>query len=224
MIALPPTHRRLVLPEMHRELEKYRPQIEELVRPAWLLNVEAAATVARNQTHFLGDSLYMPASMGWPSCDNCSNPLTFMWQVNFAEFSGSEMFEERGLFQFFYCWTCFPLPMSPQELDGLPDPMAYGYLATGYDRSSGVHYRWYPALDAHSPLAEEQMCCPSEEYVWGPPLGIWPVPILSLPHSWGDEDPIGDMLVELDEEEKYDVLVTVDTYGDCISQLGGYPV
>src|SRR5436309_1089524 len=103
------THRHLTMPALHTALEPYREELEHAMEPAWLLNASGADTISRAETHFLGTTPYVPVSEGWPRCEKCGRPLQLVCQFNFAEFAGSGMFVESGLFQFFYCWECFPI-------------------------------------------------------------------------------------------------------------------
>src|SRR4051812_41138916 len=103
-MTIPITHRHLTMPALHVALEPFREELERVMEPAWLLNAVDADSVSRTETHFLGTTPYVPASEGWPRCEKCGRLLEFVCQINFAEFVGSGMFAEGGLFQFFYCW------------------------------------------------------------------------------------------------------------------------
>lgn len=225
-MILPPTHQHIVLPELHQEVEAVRSEFERLILPAWLLNAHDAVAVSRTQTHFLGDSPFMPATEGWPACDNCTQPLTFMWQINFAEFSGSGMLEERGLLQFFYCWLCFPMPMSDSEANEVNNDEDYfygGLLAVQHDQPHGIAYRWYPDFRVDLASLTPQLSCPDEEFVFGAPLSCDPLPVLSLPDVSDQSNTLPDISSELDDSDLLAIRIVPAQIARTVSQLGGYP-
>src|SRR5215216_2278958 len=138
-MMLPPTHNHLPLPQLHAALEPYNEQLMEAAKPAWLLNAHEGDTPKYTESHFSGVKPYAPRDEGWPYCEGCKERLSFTCQINFAEFSGSQMFRESGLFQFFYCWNCFPVSREDLALEQV------------------FCCRWYPNFDEATALAQEQV-------------------------------------------------------------------
>lgn len=225
MMNLPTTHRHLKVPALHAPLEPFRADIESIVLPAWRLNARTVKRVSGLETHFLGDSPYVPIDIGWPNCDHCGQPLTFMWQINFREFSRSRMIEEQGLFQFFYCWKCFPLPMRDDLLQDAKTKWEEmpGLLATSIQQHEGICYRWYPDFDNELAKGILQVKCPNAEAIYSPPMCCRPKAILSLPDMLADNNPIPEESAKLMKADSDAYKFTQDQESDEISQLGGYP-
>ncbi|MFL5733185.1 MAG: DUF1963 domain-containing protein [Chloroflexia bacterium] len=182
------------------------------MEPAWLLNAVDADSVSRTETHFLGTTPYVPASEGWPRCEKCGRLLEFVCQINFAEFVGSGMFAEGGLFQFFYCWECFPI--SDKE------------IAEG----AALRCRWYPQFDERAAEGTEQAdyLVTDDMLLYSPtPMRVNLTPFLSFPDLFNSDHPLAHMELDLDEdagEDAFDVERSLLPTRDYISQLGGYPV
>jgi uncharacterized protein YwqG len=211
-MILPMTHRHLTMPALHTALEPYREELEHAMEPAWLLNAYDADTVSRAETHFLGTTPYVPVSEGWPHCDKCGRPLEFVCQFNFAEFAGSGMFVESGLFQLFYCWECFPIS---------DDEIAEG---------AALRCRWYPRFNrreaedaehAKYPAGDDTLLCSPT------PMHVRPTPFLSFPDLFNSDHPLAQIELDLGVdagEDEFDVQRSLLPTDDYISQLGGYPV
>lgn len=212
--ALPATHARLVFPQLHPRLEPYRTLLEESVKPAWRLVCHQVETVSRSTTHIGGFTPYVPDELGWPRCVVCGNPLSFIWQLNFADF-GAATFARQGLFQFFYCWLCFPLPGSPYDFDML--------------------CRWFPdfTVDIASTIA--QASCPyrdelpPDQLFLNRPYHVELLPFLSVPSAESDDNPlkaeIRAQFVNTEGESFYKLYNDTPGWylGKCMSQVGGYP-
>src|SRR4051812_39031118 len=241
---LPTTHEHLSMPPLHAALEPYRAELEQAMEPAWLLNAYNADTVSRAETQFLGTTPYVPASEGWPRCKQCGQMLEFVCQINFAEFAGSGMFVEHGLFQFFYCWECFPI--------------THEEVAAG----AALQCRWYPQFDECDAEDTEHavFVATDDRYPYDTvPKRVRPTPFLSFPDLFNSDHPLAsiklnlggddeddvellgewaelsDQLkqllkvlpgspVEVDGEREFDVQRSLLPTKDYISQLGGYPV
>jgi uncharacterized protein YwqG len=209
---LPETHRDLTLPPLYPDLEKYHELLEGSVRPAWLLRCQKVEAISRFQTHIGGSTPFAPIQEGWPLCDSCGKPLEFVWQIDFADFKGVGVYAERGLFQFFYCWECFPLP--PED-------------------DSGYACRWYPDFDAllveDIPQLDTPLQVIESDYSRSVgPFEVQAVPFLSVPNDMSQELPIPtEALEEIVEDgdtlrQVYGDFVA-DYIVDKVSQVGGYP-
>ena len=209
---IPETHRGLALSPLHSALEKYRAELQEVVKPAWLLRCCKAETVSRFQTHISGNTPFVPVKDGWPLCDTCEKPLEFVWQIDFADFRGIGTFASQGLFQFFYCWDCFALP--PQD--------EFGYVC-----------RWYPDFKAQQMRNVAQLDAPYQttETAWGSgPFRVDIVPFLSVPGKFSQENPIPENaqneMVSKEDGRLWAVYSFTKGFyleGEMISRVGGYP-
>lgn len=218
---LPATHSQLEFPELHPELEPYRYLLEVSVKPAWCLRCHRVRTISRTATHFGGITPYVPLDMGWPRCPTCGNVLDFIWQINFADFAAAA-FAPAGLFQFFYCWACFPLPnFTPYEFEKL--------------------CRWYPDFNSNEAEAVPQALCPylrelsSGQWEQNGPYRVDIIPFLSVPAPLSDENPLSQEMLkpQLPEgedpyevyEDLYEEYYEADGLDltDCVSQVSGYP-
>lgn len=209
---IPETHRDLELPFLDPAVDKYRAELQEVAKQAWLLKCRQVETVSRFQTHISGNMPFAPAQDGWPLCDACGEPLEFVWQIDFADFRGIGTFASQGLFQFFYCWDCNALP----PLD------EFGYAC-----------RWYPDFSAHQMQSVPQLEAPpqiTETALGVKPLGVDIVPFLSVPSKAGPENPIPeDVLDEIVSEDDgqlwavYSFAEGLYLEGEMISRVGGYP-
>ena len=209
---IPETHRGLALPSLHPALEKYQAELQEIVKPAWLLKCHKTETISRFQTHISGNTPFAPVEDGWPLCDKCEKPLEFVWQIDFADFNGIGTFASRGLFQFFYCWDCFALP--PQD--------EFDYAC-----------RWYPDFDAQQMQNVVQLDAPYQatDTAWGvEPLCVDIVPFLSVPGKFSQENPIPENaqneMVSKEDGRLWAVYSFTEGFyleGEMISRVGGYP-
>ncbi len=169
---IPETHRGLTFPPLHPALEKYRTDLQKVVRPAWLLKCSKTESVSRFQTHIGGHTPFAPVEDGWPVCNKCGKPMEFIWQVDFSDFQGVGVFADRGLFQLFYCWDCFAWP--PHE--------TFGYTC-----------RWYPDFSVHQVQEVAQLDAPdqvAESKKGVGPFSVDKVPFLSVPGKYTLENPI----------------------------------
>lgn len=210
---LPETHKHLSLPPLEPALKKYRSAIEGLVRPAWLLRCRKVETVSRYCTHIGGNTPFAPVKDGWPECGKCGKPLEFVWQIDFADFGGAAVFEDHGLFQFFYCWECFPLP--PED--------EFGYASRWYPDFGAERLHGIPLLDAPYKLTE------AFHGEIGP-YDVDIVPFLSIPDMMDEQNPIPEKerRKKVDDGnddlwDVYDYLIDDLYEGDEISRVGGYP-
>lgn len=209
---IPETHRDLALPPLHPALEPYRSALREIARPAWLLKCDKVDTVSRFETHIGGATPFVPAKDGWPICDKCGKPLTFVWQVDFADFAGIGSFTDRGLFQFFYCWDCFAWPPSEQ----------YGCVR-----------RWYPDFAADRMQEVAQVEAPRETIESRrtvEPCRVDRVPFLSVPAVSSPENPIPreaqNQMVSDEDGRLWSVHSFTEGFyleRQLISRIGGYP-
>jgi uncharacterized protein YwqG len=201
MPPLPETHRHLSFPALHPALAPYRDALEGVVKPAWLVRCQAVDSVSRFVTHVGGTTPYVPLDDGWPLCDGCGRPLEFIWQINFSEFQG-HTFAGQGLFQFFYCWDCFPLPPDTDE---------------------GLACRWYSDINRSAAQAE----CPYQPRY--KPFQVSIEPFLSVPGKFSPENPIPDdvqdEMVSPEDGRLWAVYsFTPEFYleKELISRVGGY--
>jgi uncharacterized protein YwqG len=209
---LPNPHRHLELPPLHPVLEPFRPALEQSAKPAWLLKCHTIPSVSRYHTHIAGTTPFVPQYLDWPTCSQCAQPLEFIWQVNFADFGGIGSFADQGLFQFFYCWQCFPLS----------------------SEGPGWACRWFADFD---PLQAEdipQALCPyAHEFGTVDRLGPYAVeivPFLSFPAKFSNENPIPfDMQNEMVSKEDgclwavYSFTKGLYLEDQMLSRIGGYP-
>jgi hypothetical protein len=214
---LPPTHAHLVLPQLHPALEPYRSVLEKSMKPAWRLMCHQVDAIERTTTHIGGFTPYVPVQRGWPHCESCLDPLSFIWQLNFAEFAAAT-FATQGLFQFFYCWRCAPLP-------GLNDEYDFATLC-----------RWYPDFRSDVAATVSQVPCPylkeltPDQVELAKPCQVDIIPFLSVPSAVSDDHPIPqEVQVELLNaagETFYRLYNrTPGLYlRDYLSQVNGYPV
>jgi uncharacterized protein YwqG len=170
-------------------------------------------TVSRVETHLGGITPFAPVQDGWPCCDRCGESLSFVWQVDFADFAGVGTFATQGLFQFFYCWKCFATP---------PD-------------DSGYACRWYPDFEAQQALSVPQLDSPYKvnEAAYHLPIGpctVDVVPFLSVPGKFSSENPIPQEAQNEMVSEKEGRLWAVYSFtkefyleSEMISRIGGYP-
>jgi uncharacterized protein YwqG len=209
---IPETHRDLVLPPLHPALEKYREKLQAVAKPAWLLKCSKTDSVSRFQTHFLGTTPFAPVQDGWPVCGACGKPLEFVGQIDFEAFRGIGAFAGRGLFQFFYCWKCFPHP--PKD-------------------NFGFASRWYPNFQAEGMLQVPQLDAPypPADTAWRTgPLRVDIVPFLSVPGKFSPENPISreaqNEMVSKEDGRLWSVYSSTKGFyleGEMISRVGGYP-
>jgi len=210
--VIPETHRDLALPPMHSALKKYRADLQEVMKPAWLLKCSKAESISRFQTHIGGNTPFVPVEDGWPVCDKCGKPLEFIWQVDFADFGGVGTFVNQGLLQFFYCWDCFAWP--PHE--------TFGYAC-----------RWYPDFSTRRVQNIAQMEAPSQvaESARGVgPFRVDVVPFLSVPGKFCLENPIPksaqNKIVSKEEGRLWAIYSFTKGFyleDEMISRVGGYP-
>jgi hypothetical protein len=213
--TLPTTHSQLVFPELHQALEPYRPLLKASVKPAWRLRCHQVDTISRTATHIGGFTPYVPIDMGWPHCPVCGNVLCFIWQINFAEFEAAT-FAPQGLFQFFYCWACFPLP---------------GYTPYEFERLC----RWYPDFSRNEAEGVPQTPCPyldelsADQRELGRPYRVAIIPFLSAPSAISSDNPVPEELqgkpLNTEGETFYKLYnKTAGLYlRECVSQVSGYP-
>jgi uncharacterized protein YwqG len=210
--VLPDTHQHLTLPSFHPVVAPFRAALEQAARPGWLLRCRQVISVSPFHTHIAGTTPFMPFEMGWPGCTKCGLPLAFVWQIDFADFSGSVTLVNTGLFQFFYCWECFPMPSD-----------TFGWAC-----------RWFPDFSAEHAQTLPQATCPyataSEEADRIGPYEITAVPFLSLPAKFSLENPIPhetqNEMVGKEEGRFWAVYsFTKGLYleDEMISRIGGYP-
>ena len=203
-------HDGLSLPDLHPALARYQAKLQELAKPAWLLRCSKADDVSRLHTHVGGNTPYAPIRDGWPECDQCGEPLTFVWQVDFADFQGAATFAEKGLFQFFYCWACFAMPVE----------------------DNGYECRWYPDYHVVKAQGVSQMDAPYEikdifEAVAALETTI--VPFLSVPARSDPKCPISEEAQNemVGEDGRlwsiYDFTKGFFIDNEMISRVGGYP-
>lgn len=222
---LPPSHRNLRLPELHPALEPYRAQLEAVAKPAWLLNAHRVEVTSPTETQFDSVSPFVPAEQGWPLCSHCGDPLSLVCQVNFGQFSGSGMFTKKGLFQFFYCWNCFP-PYSEEISPNVFEEGYPGYIPMELlEKQLGIAFRWYADFDEATAATVPQAESPFKGAIVGADA-ISPVPYLSVPDRVDEADPLADVDFEESNPDDYewDIRDSVLPTKECISQLGGYPV
>jgi Domain of unknown function (DUF1963) len=116
--SIPMTHVHLVFSRLHPTLKLHGTPPKERMKPVRRLRCHQVDTTSRGATH-IGD--YTPSiqvEISWPHCVVCGNPLSFVWQLNFADFDANT-FEHQVLFQFFYCSLCFPLPPDRYKFEAL---------------------------------------------------------------------------------------------------------
>ncbi len=213
MLSLPKTHAHLAFPDLNPALEPYHSLLEGKLRPAWQLRCHQVVAISRAATHIGGFTPYIPLESGWPRCVVCDNPLSFIWQINFADFDAAT-FASRGLFQFFYCWFCFPLP---------DDAYEFGTLC-----------RWYPDFLENEVLTVPQAPCPyldelsSDLYDLARPSQVDISPFLSFPSVLSFDNPIReDVLHEtrhVEGKSLYELYLEIPSFFlNCLSQVGGYP-
>lgn len=211
--ALPATHAHLVFPHLHPALEPHRTLLERRVKPAWRLVCQQVETVSRMTTHIGGLTPYVPEALGWPYCVVCKNPLSFIWQLNFADFRAAT-FTPRGLFQFFYCWLCFPLPGSSYDFESL--------------------CRWFPDFTVDRAMMSAQVSCPyldtlpPDQLLLNRPYEVQLLPFLSIPSAESDENPLNaeirSRICNASGEEFFSMYTHAQDFylGDCVSQVGGH--
>lgn len=173
------------LPALHPALEPYRATLERIGKPACLIRFTAAALPPRAHTHLGGTTPFLPMPQSWPVCTGCSHPLSFVWQVNFADFAETPAFEQKGLLQFFYCFDCMPMPFGWNE----PDPGQW-------------ECRWLPDFDAERQGSLPQAECPYADYRDEDRFPAWQgmvarlVPFLSVPSEFNTEPHIPASVME----------------------------
>jgi uncharacterized protein YwqG len=207
----PKAHDQLPPPVLHPTLEKYRARIEKAMKPAWLLQCRKAGRGFRFASHLGGNTPFMPADSEWPECDGCEEPLQFVWQIDFAQAGGEGAFVDLGLFQFFYCWDCFPL--------------------VGEDL--GLTTRWYPDYDRRKARKVPQIDSPENEggdhrRVVAPRVFRW-VPFLSVPSVNANKLPVPERamhkVVGDNDERLFDVYASTEEFhlnDREYCQVGGY--
>ncbi len=212
--TLPTTHAHLVFPQFLPEFDPYRALLEASVKPAWRLQCHQVDTISRTVTHIGGFTPYVPVDMGWPHCPACGNALNFIWQINFAEFAAAT-FTSQGLFQFFYCWSCFPLPGDPYAFDAL--------------------CRWYSDFTSNEAELLPQVPCPyvdelpPDQSELARPYQVERIPFLSVPSAVSLDHPVPQELQDqpLNPEGETFYELYNETTGlylrECVSQVGGYP-
>jgi uncharacterized protein YwqG len=217
---LPATHKALKLPEFrHPALAPYQAALQRLAKPAWLLRCRQGKSVSRLTTHMGGTTPFVPRALGWPLCQDCGKPFEFVLQVDFAEFAGSTMTYDSGLFQFFCCWNCCLAPK--------------GVCST--------HCRWFPDFSKLKKTAINQARCPYAGKSWKvlrdypdnyKPYRIERIPFLSVPAKFSRENPISartlNKMVHNGNEQMRLWAVYSFTQGlyledQMISRIGGYP-
>ncbi len=208
---LPKTHAHLRLPPLHPALIPYRTALENIAKPAWLLRCHPTAEASPFQTHVGGLTPFVPVVDGWPVCKKCQRPLSFIWQVDFADFQGVGTYARQGLFQFFYCWECAPIP---------PDDK-FGYVCRWYPNFSPQPAEYVALLPTPPQLVES-------EWKVGP-FSVEVIPFLSVPGKFAVENPIPEAIQKqmVPREGRplwaiYTATAGLHLEDERISRVGGY--
>jgi uncharacterized protein YwqG len=194
------THKNLTIPKLPANLEIYRKELEKLTKPAWLLKCSEENEPSTYHTHIKGFNPFVPEEKGWPCCSKCKRPLYFVCQINFTDFLSQVVSFNKGLFQFFYCWDCMPMP----------------------NNDFGLETRWYPDFDLVTAQTVVQANCPhsEDELEAYASLAFEFIPFLSLPSDRSKENPIPD---DVKFQAKYNFINGLYLEDKMISRIGGYP-
>jgi uncharacterized protein YwqG len=194
----------LILADLPPALAPYRDTLLKIAQPAWILECQPVAEVSRFVTHIGGTNPYLPTGRTWPQCEGCGRPLSFLWQVDFTDFGGVGTLVSQGLFQFFYCWFCFPFA----------------------GRDHGFVCRWYPGYNRAHAENEPQIACPDLEARHTGPYRVIPHSFLSLPDVFTHTNPVPDEVMSRSIGHGRTTVWSLYRRllpQRALTQLGGYP-
>lgn len=167
---------------------------------------------------YFGGSPYFESGDRWPTCEDCSNDMTFIYQIDVRQGSHRKV-ERFGLLTFFYCWIC---------AHTFKDELAHMFLLP-YQSGPNEWMVWNYSDPQESKAVRVDP--PHAMKFTTPPRRIDFKMGWSLPASWEVKDhpsPIEEMMKRITPKivwESYDSaakeLGVVSNYG---SHLGGYPV
>ena len=94
--------------------QKVKDQLKPLVKPATRLALSPVGDERPPITRTcFGGAPYLEKGEKWPSCAKCSQPLSFICQLNMKDRQDPGL-PTQGLYTVFYCMNCFPWGSEPE--------------------------------------------------------------------------------------------------------------
>jgi hypothetical protein len=85
-----------------------------LIRPAKRIEASAKEGDVSATSSKFGGVPYLPEGTEWPQCGGCSQPMTFVAQLQLRD-TGQELPNGDDFLVFFYCFECLPTDDSPYQ-------------------------------------------------------------------------------------------------------------